>query len=99
MWFNWVAQLELGRMVAKRDPSKDRARTMLMAGLALGCPMDFLFRDYTGAAQQPPRTRPSYKADQSTTNLLRVQAKRLSGQWKAAVTEMHKLYRIFSGYQ
>ena len=52
MWFIWALQVEAANAIAGVDRGYAR-RTLLLAGVAVGCPVDFVWRGHR-------RTRPEY---------------------------------------
>jgi hypothetical protein len=88
MWFNWAAHVESAALLQGETGQKMAARTLLMAGVCGGSSMDFTFRD-----NRLP-TRPEYKRDEATERLIRAKTQQLSTDWRAAVAELHDLWRI-----
>ena len=88
MWFAWAAQLEAAQMVTPAGDQWHDSRALLLAGVALGCAMDYTFRGRR-------RTRNEYRAagaDAATLLWERAQAWRLD--FSVAAEEVRDLYRI-----
>jgi hypothetical protein len=86
MWFGWALHLEAAHELRGLDQGHAR-RTLMMAGIATGCPADFACRGHR-------RTRPEYRNDDTTTMLLRERGARWALDFAAAAQEVHTLYRI-----
>ncbi len=92
MWFNWVGHLECTSLLKAQEDTEDEGlavRTLAMAGICLGCPMDYVFR-------QRSRTRSEYRLDQPkrTQELLRSRARIWRLDWNAAAKEARALFKI-----
>jgi hypothetical protein len=86
MWFAWALQLEGAEAVLGRD--KGHARRLLqLAGVATGCSANFAWRGHR-------RTRPEYKADDTTRELLRTKGMIWAEDLAAPADEIHALFRI-----
>jgi hypothetical protein len=86
MWFAWALQLEAAYAIIRVDEGHPR-RTLLMAGVATGCPANFAWRGHR-------RTRPEYLPDQKTASLLRDRGMQWASDFAGAANEVHALYRI-----
>jgi hypothetical protein len=88
MWFAWSLQLEGAQALATAgDDSGHIRRALLLAGVAMGCPVNFAWRDHR-------RTRDEYSADAKTRELLFRKAAQWTGDFAAAAREIHALFRI-----
>ncbi len=86
VWFSCALQLEA--VHANYGVDEDHARRSLMlAGLAVGCSADFTWRGHR-------QTRPEYSRDFQTAYLLRNMGMEWAADFKAAAREMHALFRI-----
>ena len=84
MWFAWALQLECAEL--SDGPSADRA--VLMAGVALGCALDYA---HTGRC----RTRVSYRsADAAAWRLIWQRARGWADDFDAAAREVRELFYI-----
>ena len=86
MWFAWALQIEAARVIAGEDESHAR-RSLLLAGVATGCPANFAWRGHR-------RTRAEYQPDTATASLLRTLGMKWASDFDAAAREVHALYRI-----
>jgi hypothetical protein len=86
MWFIWALQVEAAHVIAGADRAYSR-RALHVAGVALGCPLDFAWRGHR-------RTRPEYRADAGTVSLLRERSAQWVSDLRAASNEVHILYRF-----
>jgi hypothetical protein len=89
---NGSAQNLRGDGAGHRGPAgeceTDRARrTLLLAGVASGCPANFAWRGHR-------RTRSEYRPGLETTRLLRSRGLEWASDFAGAVEEVHALYRI-----
>jgi hypothetical protein len=85
MWFAWALQVEAAEHLAAADGRARRALTL--AGVAIGCPADYVWRGHR-------RTRPEYTRDDATLKALRVKGLAWAGDCDAAAQEIRALYRI-----
>jgi hypothetical protein len=84
MWFAWALQLECAQLTG--EPCADRA--VLMAGVALGCALDYA---HTGRC----RTRVSYRsADTASWQLVWRRARGWADDFDAAAREVRELFYI-----
>ena len=86
MWFAWALQLEGAQAAAANDSSHAR-RSLLLAGVASGCPANFTWRGHR-------RTRPEYNTDMETKNLLFENGMKWAQDFDSAAKEIHALFRI-----
>jgi hypothetical protein len=86
MWFAWAVHLEAAHLLAGHDDGHAR-RALQLAGVAAGCPANFAWRGHR-------RTRPEYRRDQATADLLRERGIEWASDFDAAAREIHALYRI-----
>jgi hypothetical protein len=86
MWFAWALHTEAASVIAGLDEGHAR-RTLLLAGVAMGCSVNFAWRNHR-------RTRAEYRPDASTANLLRDRGRVWASDFEAAAKEAHALYRI-----
>jgi len=87
MWFAWALQLEAARaIVGHADPGHAR-RTLLLAGVAVGCAANFAWRGHRC-------TRSEYHPDGRTLALLRARGARWAVDFREAASEVQALYRI-----
>ena len=86
MWFAWALQLEAAHAIVGEDAGHSR-RTLLLAGVASGCPADFAWHGHR-------RTRGEYNPDATTASLLRARGIQWASDFDAARQEVHALYRI-----
>jgi hypothetical protein len=86
MWFAWALELEGAHAVLGKDEGHAR-RSLLLAGVATGCPADFAWRGHR-------RTRTEYSADEKTKALLRMRGMQWVSDFDAAAAEIHALFRI-----
>jgi len=84
MWFLWALHLEAAEALA---PSGQSRRALMMAGVATGCPANFVWRGHR-------RSRSEYQASPKTEALLRSLGLAWARNLAAAVGEVHALYRI-----
>jgi hypothetical protein len=95
MWFNWAGQLDLSVMLLGAADARHSLRVTMAAGLSVGCPMDFLFRDPASRSagdKHQPGTRPEYKADDATADLVRTKGRLFLNDYNAAAAELQQLY-------
>jgi hypothetical protein len=83
MWFAWALHTEAAHEIAGADPR----RALMLAGVALGCSVDFAWRGHR-------RTRSCYRRDDATATHLHASARRWALDFAAARGEVHALYRI-----
>jgi hypothetical protein len=86
MWFAWALVLEAAQLLVGADVG-DARRSLMLAGIASGCPSDFAWRGHR-------RTRPEYRADDATAALLRERGIAWAGDFAGAAREVHALFRI-----
>ena len=86
MWFAWALHLEAAHMLRATDAGHAR-RALLMAGVATGCAANFAWRGHR-------RTRPEYRADQATADLLRNRGLAWARDFDAGAREVRALFRI-----
>jgi hypothetical protein len=84
MWFLWALHLEAADLVSEDDHAR---RTLMMAGIATGCPTNFVWRGHR-------RSRPEYSASLATVALLRARGLVWARDFVAATREVHALYRL-----
>ncbi len=106
MWFVWALQLEAAEAAAAVAAPAEAAaavaaattessaaagtgavRALLLSGVATGCAANFAWRGHR-------RTRPEYRPDHATEQLLLERGLRWAADFKAAAAEVHQLYRI-----
>jgi hypothetical protein len=96
MWFVWALQLEAAEAAAAAAASAAASaaaagtgalRALLLSGVATGCAANFAWRGHR-------RTRPEYRADPATEELLLERGLRWATDFKVAAAEVHQLYRI-----
>jgi hypothetical protein len=85
MWFVWALHLQAADLVGA--PWDAPARALLLAGVATGSAANFAWRGHR-------RTRPEYRADEATRDLLRERGLRWSTDFAAAGAEVHALFRL-----
>ena len=85
MWFCWAMHTQAAQALSG-DEGKAR-RALQMAGVAVGCAANFAWRGHR-------RTRPEYKADGATQELLRRRGVLWATDFEAATAEVHALFRI-----
>ncbi|MEA2329806.1 MAG: hypothetical protein QOE68_4765 [Thermoanaerobaculia bacterium] len=86
MWFAWALHLEAASLSSGRDEDHAR-RALLMAGVATGCPANFAWRGHR-------RTRPEYRADEATAELLQARGLEWSRHFSKGAAEVRALFRI-----
>ncbi len=86
-WFNWGGFIDCAVMLWGEDDEHHRFRKAQMAGVAFGCPLDYLFRGRG-------RTRENYHPDDRTLGLLRTLAVEWALDWTKAQKEVRELFRI-----
>jgi len=86
MWFAWALHTEAAWVIAGLDQGHAR-RALLLAGVAMGCSVNFAWRGHR-------RTRPEYRPDAFTANLLRDRGRAWATDFEATAQEVHALYRI-----
>jgi hypothetical protein len=88
MWFAWALHLEAAQLLAPAGGGPAaRRRALMLAAVATGCAANYAWRGHR-------RTRPGYRADDGTAQRLRALGLRWAGDFEAARTEVHGLYRI-----
>jgi hypothetical protein len=88
MWFAWAVHLEAVDIVASPTPEQRSLRSLLMAGVAFGCAMDYSF---TGRC----RTRKEYEAaDSRAWRLIWSSGRDFVGDFKRAAAEVRELFFI-----
>lgn len=95
MWFAWALHLEAVEAVAgvRQDGRAGHGaggharRTLMLAGVAVGCPADFAWRGHR-------RTRQEYRPDEATEALLHERGLAWANDYEAARREVHALFRI-----
>jgi hypothetical protein len=88
MWFAWALHLEATHLLAPpSDAAAASRRTLMMAAVATGCAANFAWRGHR-------RTRPGYRADDSTAAQLRTLGLGWADDFESARAEVHVLYRI-----
>jgi hypothetical protein len=86
MWFVWALQLEAAQ-AAWPDSEHRQLRALLLAAVATGCSANFAWRGHR-------RTRPEYRADLATEQLLLERGLLWAADFDMAATEVHQLYRV-----
>lgn len=86
MWFAWALHLEVSALLCGPDEGHAR-RALQMAGVAIGCAANFAWRGHR-------RTRPDYRADTATAELLHARGLHWARDFPAAAAEVRALYRI-----
>lgn len=86
MWFAWSLQLEGAHAVIGKDEGHAR-RSLLLAGVASGCPANFAWRGHR-------RTRAEYSPDAATREVLRKKGMTWVKDFEGAAKEIHALFRI-----
>jgi len=86
MWFAWALHIEAAQAIAGMDRDHPR-RALLLAGVAMGCPVNFTWRGHR-------RTRQAYQPDDATAGLLRRRGLEWATDFSAAADEVHALFRI-----
>jgi len=86
MWFAWAFHLEASSLLCGPDEGHAR-RALQMAGIASGCPANFAWRGHR-------RTRPDYRADAATAELLQARGLDWARDFSAAAAEVRALFRI-----
>jgi hypothetical protein len=88
MWFAWAVHLHCAQLRAPPVSADTRLRTLLMAGVALGCSMDYTF-------SRRCRTRQEYEArDQQTWGRIWERGRRCASDFDTAAAEVRDLFRI-----
>jgi hypothetical protein len=88
MWFAWATHLACAELTAPDANGKESLRALLMAGVALGCSMDFAF---TGRA----RTRERYEAaDEAAWRAIWATARKCARDFETAAAEVRDLFFI-----
>jgi hypothetical protein len=85
-WFAWALQIEAAVALVGMD-DQDPRRTLMLAGIASGCPVDFAWH-----GERP--TRVEYRRDATTVALLHRRGLRWATDYGGARTEVHALFRI-----
>jgi hypothetical protein len=86
MWFAWAIHLEAAHAIGGPDAGHSR-RSLMLAGVASGCPADFAWRGHR-------RTRPEYQRGPGTADLLLARGLRWATDFDAAAAEVRALYQI-----
>ena len=86
MWFAWAVHLICAQLVAPRDPESESLRSLLLAGAALGCSFDFVFRGRC-------HTRARYSGDDGWVNIW-AQALTSTKDFEAGTREVQELFKI-----
>ena len=86
MWFAWALHLEACQ-VLEGDAGLAALRSLLLAGVATGCPANFAWRGHR-------RTRAEYTPDDATARLLRERGLAWIRDFGGCAREVHALYRI-----
>ena len=86
MWFAWALHIEAAQAIAGIDGGFPR-RALLLAGVATGCPTNFVWRGHR-------RTRQEYRPDDATAALLHRRGLEWAADFAAAASEVHALFRI-----
>jgi len=87
MWFAWPLQNEAAREIAGPHDSEHARRSLMLSGIAIGCPGNFAWRGHR-------RTRAEYRPDDRTAALLLSRGRQWASDFDAAAAEIHALYRI-----
>jgi hypothetical protein len=88
MWFAWATQLDIAQLVAPASGAELELRTLLMAGVALGCSMDYAF---SGRC----RVRREYQpADAVAWSRIWQAASECASDFDAAAREVRELFLI-----
>lgn len=85
-WFAWALQIEAALAIVGID-DRDPRRTLMLAGIASGCPVDFAWH-----GERP--TRAEYRRDATTVALLHRRGLRWATDYDASRGEIHALFRI-----
>jgi hypothetical protein len=86
VWFSCALHLEAVHAIYGVDEEHAR-RSLMLAGLAVGCSADFVWRGHR-------QSRPEYSRDFQTAYLLRNMGVEWAANFGAASKEMHALFRI-----
>lgn len=86
MWFAWALHTEAAHEIVGADDRHAR-RALLLAGIAVGCPVNFAWRGHRS-------TRREYKRDAVTAALLHARGLRWANDFDTTRREIHALYRI-----
>jgi len=86
MWFAWALELEGAYAIVGKDGGHP-LRSLLLAGVAMGCPANFAWRGHR-------RTRTEYTADENTKRLLTQRGLAWISDFDAAAAEVHALFQI-----
>jgi hypothetical protein len=86
VWFACALHIEAVHAVYGVDEEHDR-RSLMLAGLAVGCSADFVWRGHR-------QSRAEYSRDFQTAYLLRNMGVEWAGNFAAACKEVHALFRI-----
>jgi hypothetical protein len=86
MWFAWAVELEAAHLVARRD-TRRAFHSLLMAGIAIGCPANYAWRGHR-------RTRSEYGRNGETRRLLHARGMQWASDFNAAAGETRALFRI-----
>lgn len=91
MWFGWALHTEAAQALRRAQPGVDQPgdarRALSLAGVAVGCAAQFAWRGHR-------RTRPEYRKDAASAQLLRERGLKWAADTAAAANEVHALYRI-----
>ena len=86
VWFSCALHLEAVHAIYGVDEEHAR-RTLMLAGIAVGCAADFVWRGHR-------QSRPEYSRDFQTAYLLRNMGVEWANDFRAACAEVHALFRI-----
>jgi hypothetical protein len=86
VWFSCALHLEAVHAIYGVDEDHPR-RALMLAGIAVGCSADFVWRGHR-------QSRPQYSRDFQTAYLLRNMGAEWAGDFRAACREVHELFRI-----
>jgi hypothetical protein len=91
MWFCWAMHLEASQFLCDSDGNDrledDARRALMMAGIAVGCPANFVTRNHR-------RTRPEYRNDDETSERLHQLGLLYAQEFISGAQEVRALYRI-----
>jgi hypothetical protein len=85
MWFAWALHLEASELLS--GTARAPRRALQLAGVALGCAANFAWRGHR-------RTRPEYRAETATVELLLERGLAWTSDFAAGRREVHELFRI-----
>ncbi|MBS0418590.1 MAG: hypothetical protein JSR66_12820 [Proteobacteria bacterium] len=86
VWFSCALHLEAVHAIYGVDEEHAR-RTLMLAGIAVGCSADFVWRGHR-------QSRPEYSRDCQTAYMLRNMGVEWANNFRAAREEVHALFRI-----